>query len=420
MPTPTTELPTWATDATVTSGPDTGLSTREAPAAATRAQGYIGDQAISARVDNYRAGSVGDWISYLAPIQVKNWRADLNGATLSGYTGPIMQGMAAHAAGWLIPLTDSGEDDSAGILFNPGPIVNTTPSAAAILPVTGAAGIISVAHNPGSGLVMLGVLPNAGDTALAVWTMGETGSGLTKVTTGETGVAGKVVFDPHTDRFLLFPHGADAWETGAFYWHTANDGVSWVRHTVTGSVSTRTIGQVLAANDCVYVSFVDAPEIRVSSNGGDNWVLQTLLGGTAGVVGITNTANGMFCLDFDGQVYRQTGDIWTPIGTALSHTTRGETKGAAFLGSTFYGNHICSDGGRLLVVPWAQWGRGMGVYWSIDYGLTWHTETIQSALSDWFAIRGIVYGGDEFLLVCQTPSALGSAWVYSVYRSLRV
>jgi hypothetical protein len=326
----------------------------------------------------------------------------------------------ATGAGWLIPASNQGDDDGAALLMSPCPKVGSAESAAGLLEFAGAKAAVSVAHNPGDGNIVIGVIANTGADETAVWEMGETGGGIGKTTlSGDDGGAAKVVFDSTSGRFLAFNHRADGWQTGKLYW--IKEGGTWTSRTISGSATGRDIHQVFAANGLIFVTYADSNAIRVSSDGGETWVLQSTAGGTAGVTGICATDTTYLCIDNTGQVYRQLGDLWVAVGDPLPNTQTGETDNVAVSGYTYYGNHMASDGGRFVVIPWAQADRGHGVYWSSDRGVTWHTETIEAANnSSNLVVRGVCYGNGEFLVVAKTPNASDSASVYSVFRSLRL
>jgi hypothetical protein len=60
-----TSDPTWATDATVTSGAEATKAVRVVPTAGIRAQGFQADQGVPARLLNNQLGVQGDWIKWL-------------------------------------------------------------------------------------------------------------------------------------------------------------------------------------------------------------------------------------------------------------------------------------------------------------------------------------------------------------------
>ena len=58
-------LPSFATDPTLTGGPQVGLSTRLSPGAGTLAQGFYQGRRLPARALSYVLGTHGDWLTYL-------------------------------------------------------------------------------------------------------------------------------------------------------------------------------------------------------------------------------------------------------------------------------------------------------------------------------------------------------------------
>lgn len=59
------KFPDWATDATYSSGPDSGLPTKLEPTSGEKASGYIRGQRPPARKMNWQLGKIGDWVRYL-------------------------------------------------------------------------------------------------------------------------------------------------------------------------------------------------------------------------------------------------------------------------------------------------------------------------------------------------------------------
>lgn len=79
-------VPTWATDATFTSGPEFGLSTRLEPLTGEKAQGYYAQNRPPARKINWTLGSFGDALDFLIDVGLLNFRPivyDLNNVILN-------------------------------------------------------------------------------------------------------------------------------------------------------------------------------------------------------------------------------------------------------------------------------------------------------------------------------------------------
>jgi hypothetical protein len=280
-----------------------------------------------------------------------------------------------------------------------------------------------MAYEPNSGTVCLGVKQNAAETDTAVYTMGESGGGLTKrVLSASAGSAGRVVYEPVTGRFLAFDEREDGWQTSKKYYHSADSGANWTEHTITGAATGHDIQCVEAADGKVVLTLADSIYILVSSDGGDTWVQQST-SGSAGVVGVCYTGNGWRCIDYTGQVYSQFGDLWIPVGSPLLGVTTGETANKAQNGTTsifMYGNHMASDGSRAVVVTFATDSRGVGVHWSQDYGVTWNTEYLAHGFDNLWKVRGVLYSGGEFLLMTREPDQASAFSGTAVYRSLRL
>lgn len=424
MTTPTASIPSWGTAATVTTGPDTGLSTRLEPDAAAKAAGYIADRAIAARVDNWRAGSVGDWLGYLAPVQIRNWQPYTRRVIATGYTAVYLNTTAVFTdAGWLVPGSAVVSAVANATIYRwPAPQNEwneASESSRTQFPDDMA--IISIARAP-YGTCVLGCLRQVGATDTTVWTVFEDGvTGLSEKTlSASAGGAGRVVYEETTNRFLAFDHRAGGWVNGGVYYVSTDGGVTWTSRTIASSGSARTIQNVFAAGGSIYITYANTNAIRVSSDGGETWLALGTTG-TAGVVGICSTANGMMAIDNTGQVYRRFGDLWLPAGSPLAGVTFGESDNVAQSGNVFYGNHMASDGARAVVVPFGESGRGYGYYWSLDYGVTWHKEFLGlSTSTTHIVVRGVAYGGGEFLLIVQSPNQDDSSAGYEIWHSLRL
>jgi hypothetical protein len=422
--TPAAPIPLWATATTVTSGPDTGLATRLEPAAAIRAAGYVGGQPIPARIDNARAGAVGDWLAHLAPIQMRNWRRDVAQLYVTGYTSPRLSPCAvAIPSGWIIPGSDGGIDDKATIYWHPAPgsAVGEATSASRIQ-VTGACMYLTAAYDPTSGVVLLGELPNATPGNLCVTRMGEGGVGLTRrVLSATPGGAGRVVWAGVAGRFLAFDHRDDGWQTGKLYWVTEDGGITWTSRTISGTATGHDILCVEQYGGEIIVTRADQNGIMNSTDGGETWILHGTAGGAAGVTGLCHTGNGWMCIDEGGQVYRRFGDLWLPAGVPLVGTHFGQSSLVSHDGQRYYGSNMASDGSRTVVVPFIIADRGHGVYWTQDYGVTWHAEWLSQTLSTIHShVTGIRYGNGEFLLITQVPNVDNNTVVIEIWRSLRL
>lgn len=123
MPTRPTLLASFATDATLTSGPQSGLSTRLDPGVGTRGQGFYQDRRLPARALSYLLGILGDWVAYFDPLVTPfsaggtlTPTSDLSIATPTTHTisingsafSPVVDGGAAFLPGSLTTVGGIG------------------------------------------------------------------------------------------------------------------------------------------------------------------------------------------------------------------------------------------------------------------------------------------------------------------------
>lgn len=66
-------LPSYATDSTLTGGPQVGLSTRLSPGAGTLAQGFYQDRRLPARALAWLVGMICDWLGVFADSAMRAW-----------------------------------------------------------------------------------------------------------------------------------------------------------------------------------------------------------------------------------------------------------------------------------------------------------------------------------------------------------
>lgn len=100
--------PTWATDATLTSGLQVGSSTRLQPSAPRAAQGVYADRKIGARVFSWLIGTLCDWVGYLDSsryrVQALNWTERIAIASAAANNAPVGMAFAPSMGGASSPL----------------------------------------------------------------------------------------------------------------------------------------------------------------------------------------------------------------------------------------------------------------------------------------------------------------------------
>lgn len=101
-------VPTYATDANLTGGPQVGQATRLKPTDALRGQGFYKDRRIAARILSWVLGTIGDWLGFLANVQVANWQlqaVDFLSATTNhsgiAWMPGLVPGTGASAGKWI-------------------------------------------------------------------------------------------------------------------------------------------------------------------------------------------------------------------------------------------------------------------------------------------------------------------------------
>jgi hypothetical protein len=112
---PTGTLPTWATDATYTSGVDTGNDTKLEPLSGEKAQGYSRSARPPARKWNWLLNKLGAFVDYLSDVAIQNWEPpayldafglsiDTNSPTNGGHARPFFD---LSRGLWIVPGSDT-------------------------------------------------------------------------------------------------------------------------------------------------------------------------------------------------------------------------------------------------------------------------------------------------------------------------
>jgi hypothetical protein len=100
--------PLFATDATLSGGPQVGLSTRLSPGVGTLAQGFWKGRKLPGRAFSYIVGTLGDWCSYLDQrtylLQALNWTERIAIASTAANNSPVGMAFAPSMGGASSPL----------------------------------------------------------------------------------------------------------------------------------------------------------------------------------------------------------------------------------------------------------------------------------------------------------------------------
>jgi hypothetical protein len=380
------ELPSFATDATLTGGPQIGSVARLRPSNALLAQGFYQGRRLPGRMIAWLFGTIGDWLKYLAPVQIKNWK--LEGQDFLGAT-------TNHAS--VIWLPELSQTPVTGQWF----IFNSTPSPAtglvrypAFVPtiVDSLSGPTldtwkqCAANTSGSILVAVGTLAGAGKTYASgnrgtTWT----GGGAVNLTSAE------ITYSPVSSLFI-----AGGATDGQIV--TSPDGITWTSRGIPTGVNAqyffiKEAGGVVLACDA-------NGHLTHSNDGGLTWSVAT-------ASPIANT--------FDAAYTSQFG--WCLLGAsqvAFSVNLIAWTASTPLSGNV--GNSIASDGVSRYAL--AVSGSQSGVVFTDDGGTTWELVRFSTEVSPpSFLPSAIRYNGFQWAVLGKPTTATVH---YSFHTTLRL
>jgi len=424
MSTPNARIPTWATDSVVASTYlDAGLPVRVEPSEGTKAQGFIGGQAVSAAEDNWRAGASCDWLNYLAPIQARSWRRDGHAIPWTGASDVRFNPAPASIGSgtWLLPGWVSGSFKAAVSLNWPAPQnAALEVSEASRLSVTGASLAFTSVGVAGS-VICYGVsAAGSAATVVQVYLGTVTGATVTQKLLStdfyaptRVAASGSVI--------IVLNAAAAAWIDGGHYWVSTDSGTTFVQKTITGSPVAKTVGHIVANPSGAFVIAMWDDDVIVFVSDYGNSLTYTGTPGSAGFTGLAWRGDGWIALTrSEKYLVRWTGSVWATIATlSVGPPNIGSVPVS---GLVLEGNMLACDGGRLLCVPTEQSGVGLGMAWSIDSGETWHYDTLCQTYSTSHRAHpiAIAYGGGEFLLLVDVPNLDGSGTACEIWKTCRL
>jgi hypothetical protein len=421
MATPTTHLPTFATDELITSGADTGLSVRLEPSDPVKAQGHQANSRVAARIQNWLQGAVGDWLTHLASVPMRTWRREVTDLRVGSDKSPVLGACFAHTgAGWLIGL---GVEGYGFILGYPAPTPDSGIISGNNLEPLVCKAVVTASRAPNNNYAIVGITAHDSATDTKVWFCDARGNAFSSTISGAVHDASKVVST--SAGFMAFSATVDSWCYGGLFWRKVGTG-EWEYRSIdhTESVGgTRTISHVVAnPSDEICIGFCDSGYVVFTTDLGTSW-RSTQIPSNEAAIGIAWTAEGWVVLDEAGKLYRKSADdFWTLLWSADA-VDFFQFAGVATDSVRYYGNQLASDGGAGLVSPLVDAQKGYGVRYSIDGGLTWTRNWLGVSWSVSYPplmSYGVSYANGEYLLpVLVENTALAGRGV-EIWRSARI
>ena len=400
MTSPALPVPSWATDTLYSTGPDVGLTTRYAPSAGTKAHGHVGDSRTAARIDNWRDGALCDWVAYLSTIAVRSWHpidSDFD-AAISGLThtpGPAV----GFNGGWRwLTLADS-ETTSVG---------RCMPSACQAIDSARAAwstytyahlGVYSAAYNvSGVSVYAHRQLPESTTTRVIVephwWYFGASESEVVV----DAAIADDIV-RVHCTSAGTFIATSSA---GEIYRSTTSGG-SWTK--VTPAV--KSLAQpvcICSGLGRVLIGYSDAAAsmVAISNDDGATWTYLQVDATDLQIRGLCRLQDRFFAITATGKLF------FLADGTSTWYETS-STFAGCYLAGSCSGDQLASDGYNVVVVAAKDISVGFGVWVSVDAGVTFTWQLIDSGTVDAGAggILTVAYDKGQFCFTAGLTTTAG-------------
>lgn len=256
-------VPTFATDPTLTGGPETGAAARLDPGTGLRVQGYYSDRRIPARHLSWLFGVIGDWIGYFSNLQALNWRMaawDFFGTATVNYS---LEWVAEGSIGsWLMFSNTSAPTVVAGKL--------PTSSPYGALASTGSPALNSWTHTASnaSGSVLLAA-GSDGSGNMRVYRSTDYGATYTAQTVFAGGyLCNGLVFEPVSGLFCFV--SSSTFGTLASLVFTSPDGITWTQRTDPASNTPGASGRLMCVGNGEIAMRMNN-SLAVSTNGGVTW-----------------------------------------------------------------------------------------------------------------------------------------------------
>lgn len=396
------QIPTYATDPTLTGGPQVGLSTRLAPSGGTLAQGFYTDARLPARAFAWLIGLIGDWIGYLSKIQVLNW-------TLAAWDFFPTTTLNSRVCWIPKPTVGTGFWMVYGNTSTPtirsGSLPYMLPGTGQVAALVAAPGLTVWTHTVVGGSTIVAAGSDAsGNTVVYTSTdHGNTWTSRTVVAGSSYGCAG-LTYDATHGKFIYVPIVTFGTLTSLIF--TSSDGITWTH-------STDPVGNIPGANANIYwdsangeTALIMNNSMSVSTDGGLTWDTFAVVPFT--LFGTVAFQRAAYTTQFG----------WRVLGTTqLGSTPTLASRVWSFGSSAFAGTGvaIASDGvGRYVIANYDPTTAipGSGV-WILDNGTDITFNCFNSQITTDFLPWSLAYNGSQWAVLGKpnTATAHYSVWL---------
>lgn len=372
-------IPAFATDATLSSGPEVGLAARLDPGTGLRAQGFYSDARIPARMLSWLFGTIGDWLGYFSNVQTLNWRMaawDFFGTTTVNYS---LEWLAEGNDGsWLMFSNTSATAIVAGKL------PSSSPTGA--LAATGSPSLTawtSTASNVSGAIVLAAGADASGN--MRVQRSTDFGATYTAQTVFAGGYScNGLVFEPVSGLFCFV--SSAPFGTLASLVFTSPDGITWTQRTDPASNIPGAFGRLVCVGNGEIAMLMNN-SLAVSTNGGVTWGAFA----AAPIALNTGRSKAAYTTQYGWIVVGLTQVARTPTLASPSWTT-----------STPFGSgkatDIASDGVSRYVVSYGNTTPGAGVQ-VCDDGINFVPVRFNSAAGTDYLPFAVRYNGRQWAVL---------------------
>jgi hypothetical protein len=370
------KIPTFATDSTLSGGPQAGSATRLQPSDALLAQGFYSGRGLPARMLSWLLGTVGDWIGYLDQrtllSQALNWPERISIASSAANNAPVGMTFAPSMGGAGSPLICS-IDGTRTLLsadgqnwYSGGTLANVSTSAP------------EVAYGKLDGAAAF--MTNASATSYYTSPNGSTWTARTPLPSSL--VDGIPCYAESLNRWVAVKSGiphyvADTFVALGFGWSSATSNSS------TTSWATNSGGcKRLLWNGSLFVALpVNSYNKCLTSSDGITWTERTLPG--------TGTWVGL--------AYSASEGLWMAIGQSVGVATSPDGITWTFVTSSVATLNDLAVNGSLWVAP-TNGGAFGGLAYSVDRGATWQYVPVGKHIIATAGWRRIIALGNRFIV----------------------
>jgi hypothetical protein len=368
-----TIIPTWATDPTLTAGPQAGLAPRLDPGAGVRAQGIYQGRRVPARVVGWLFGVIGDWLGYFDSLTVDAGIREWDTYTIDSF--------GLSTTKFLLPFIPAGVAANIGALSTLRHLV----AAVGTINSNGHSATVVLSDQPN-------IVPTPLDTGLAAFSCVAADSGdpggsgigstifgcLTGGATCKYSTNGGSSWSTFTPAAFLAGNIMQMFATGTAYLVADDAGTitrsttltgTWVGHTFHGGgVGTcECFASNGAGTICMLYAVSGNRTIAYSTDDGVTWAdAQTFAGVSASLA--WSAGNSCFV------AITSTGELWTsPSGVSW---TKQKTSAALATGITPGARQLACQGPVIAHIVNRSGGslpsHMRGVSYTLDLGATWH------------------------------------------------